>query len=174
MRENLRTRVAGLIDSRPLTGEELAAELKITKKTLSSVFYQLRLTGRFPVTNPDGTYRLVDAAEFEAMEAARIAARPPRTVRILTPEEKAERLERMKKNAEVALRRAQRKVAALPEIPEGSEVDRKTSIKRALAKCSLGVAECRLELLRMSDGYDEAVAEDADMSAESATDASAE
>lgn len=114
--ENLPKReiIARLIEAGNATKETLLEGAETTVKGLSTQFNYLRLTGRYPVANEEGIFRLVDAETWSAIKAERKAAAAAKK-KGLTPEARVEKAEARVDRAIKAFNSISESVSAHPE-----------------------------------------------------------
>jgi len=142
------------------TKESLLELTGTTEKGLASQMTYLRMTGRYPMKNEDGTFRIATEEEWEAHKAA---SGTSSSGAALTPEERVEKAQKRSNRASTAFTNASKRLEANPD-------DRLTQLKAKKAECELeiaeielGVAESALRDAPVSDDPDIEEAEDGDL-----------
>ena len=115
------------------TKESLLELTGTTEKGLASQMTYLRMTGRYPMKNEDGTFRIATEEEWEAHKATSGTA----TDKTLTPEERVEKAQKRSNRASTAFTNASKRLEADPD-------DRLTQLKAKKAECELEIAEIEL------------------------------
>ena len=134
------------------TKESLLELTGTTEKGLASQFTYLRMTGRCPMKQEDGTFKIVSADEWEAHRAAGGGSS-----KSLTPEERVEKARKRSARAATAYDNAQKRHEANPD-------DRLSELKFIKAEAEFEIAE--IELGKAEAAYEEAPDEPADEDAD--------
>ena len=129
------------------TKESLLELTGTTEKGLASQFTYLRMMGKCPKKQEDGTFTIVSAEEWEAHRAAGGSGKT------LTPEERVEKARKRSTRAATAYDNAQKKAEANPE-------DRLCELKFIKAEAEFEIAE--IELGKAEAAYEEAPESPAD------------
>lgn len=105
--KNNREHAIAIINAGGATQESLIEALGTNKKSLASLFAQLRLMGSYPMKNEDETYFLGTQEDFEAARAERSARASQRKTSVpKTYEERLEAAQRREDRASAAATRA--------------------------------------------------------------------
>lgn len=115
------------------TKESLLELTGTTEKGLASQFTYLRMTGRCPKKQEDGTFAIISTEEWEAYRASSGGA----STANLTPAQKVDRAEKRSKRAVSAYDNAKKRHEADPE-------DRLNELKYVKAEAELEIAEIEL------------------------------
>jgi len=118
------------------TNESLLALTGTTKKGLASQFTYLRMMGKCPQRQEDGTYKIVSAEEWEASKASGGTAG-----KILTPAERAEKAAAREKRASTALTNAEKRLEANPDDVLAGLQKQKCEIELQISSILLSQAE---------------------------------
>jgi hypothetical protein len=122
------------------TKESLLALTGTTEKGLASQFTYLRMTGRCPKKQEDGTFKIISPEEWEAHRASSGGAAQAN----LSPAKKVENAEKRSKRAASAYDNAKKRNEADPENKLNELKLVKAGAELEIAEIELGIAEKNL------------------------------
>lgn len=132
------------------TKESLLELTGTTEKGLASQFTYLRMTGKCPMKQDDGTFKIVSAEEWEEHRASSGG----KSEAALTPEERVEKAEKRSKRAQSAFDNAQKRADANPDDELAKLKLVKADAELRIAEIELGKAESGLEDMPTLDVVD--------------------
>lgn len=135
---NNREWVISLIEAGTATRKSICEEIGFKPASLASVFTQLRLMGKYPMTNEDGTLYFGTAEQYEAAQASRGTGAASKT-----PEEKLASARKM-------LERNQKLVEKLSD-----RSDELAQLKLAVAEAQVALYEYIIGTLEAGEDTDE-------------------
>ena len=119
------------------TKESLLELTGTTDKGLASQFTYLRMMGKCPMKQEDGTFKIVSAEEWESHRASSAG----RAGKILTPQERVERAQKREDRAAKAYTLAEKKAEANPDDELCKLQLIKTEAELKISEIMLGQAE---------------------------------
>lgn len=139
--KNNREHVLFLINEGGATTASLTGTVGIKPASLASVFVQLRLMGKFPIKNEDGTFYIGTEDEYEASKATRTSS-APRVAR--TPQEVFD----------MARKRVARAEKAFASASALDHADKKNELRHLIANAELDLARILLDEAGAVEGVD--------------------
>jgi len=132
----MRDEIFEAINKGGATQESLLELTGTTKKGLASQFTYLRMLGKCPMKQEDGTYKIVTTEEWEASRSSGGTAG-----KVLSPAERVEKAEKREKRASTALTNAKKKLEANPDDRVAQLTVAKAEAELELSSILLGKAE---------------------------------
>lgn len=133
------------------TKESLLAMTGTTEKGLASQFTYLRMMGKCPMKQEDGTFKIVSPEEWDAHRASSAG----KTGKVLTPAEKVEKARKREQRATSALDNANKRFENDPDNRLYELQKIKAEAELEIASIELGAAEAAL-----AEAPDESVEDD--------------
>jgi hypothetical protein len=146
------------------TRESLLELTGTTEKGLASQFTYLRMTGRCPMKQEDGTYKIISEEEWAALRASSGGV----GTKALTPKERVEKAQKRANRASTAYTNAEAKAEANPDDQIAQLMFQKADAELQISEIMLGQAEeaCRAAGDEDSDGGEEEQDNDEDQEGE--------
>lgn len=141
--KNKREHVTYLIEQGTYNRDQIVAEAGVTEKSFGSICSTLRLMGKYPHKNEDGTWKFISQEEYETIVADREANRGEKA-EPLTPEQRLERAQKNESKASAKLTNAKARFE--------KDASRENELALKIAEMELELCSIRLSKVEQEVG----------------------